>query len=88
MACECYKIGGPFIAEDPDCPAHGVDGYEKRLAKLEAENERLKKEGVPGVMHEIDRAFYNLTVQQRNSAWLRIEHLEAENKKLRERLGG
>ncbi len=23
MSCECYKIGGRFIAEDPDCPAHG-----------------------------------------------------------------
>ena len=23
MSCECYMIGGPFIAEDPDCPIHG-----------------------------------------------------------------
>ena len=22
--CECYKIGGRFIAEDPDCPVHGT----------------------------------------------------------------
>ncbi len=22
--CECYKIGGPWIAEDPDCPIHGT----------------------------------------------------------------
>lgn len=22
--CQCYRIGGPFIAEDPDCPVHGV----------------------------------------------------------------
>jgi len=21
--CECYKIGGPFIAEYPDCHIHG-----------------------------------------------------------------
>lgn len=21
--CECYQIGGRFIAEDPDCPIHG-----------------------------------------------------------------
>ena len=21
--CECYKVGGPFIAEDPECPEHG-----------------------------------------------------------------
>jgi hypothetical protein len=94
MACECYKIGGPFIAEDPDCLEHGVNGYAERLERAEAiidvltkENERLKKEGVPGVMHEVDRAFYDLTVGQRNTAWLRIEHLEAENKRLREQLG-
>jgi len=23
--CECYKIGGPFIAEDPECPVHGTE---------------------------------------------------------------
>ena len=23
MSCQCHQIGGPFIAEDPDCPAHG-----------------------------------------------------------------
>lgn len=22
--CECYQIGGRFIAEDPDCPTHGT----------------------------------------------------------------
>jgi hypothetical protein len=22
--CECYRVGGRFIAEDPDCPTHGV----------------------------------------------------------------
>lgn len=25
MSCECYKIGGPFTAEDPDCPVHGLE---------------------------------------------------------------
>lgn len=24
--CECYQIGGRFIAEDPDCPVHGTSG--------------------------------------------------------------
>jgi len=23
--CECYQVGGPFIAEDPDCPIHGTE---------------------------------------------------------------
>jgi hypothetical protein len=22
--CECFQIGGRFIAEDPDCPEHGT----------------------------------------------------------------
>lgn len=34
--CECYQIGGPFIAEDPDCPVHGVGGYAERLEATEA----------------------------------------------------
>lgn len=21
--CDCYKVGGPWIAEDPECPEHG-----------------------------------------------------------------
>lgn len=36
MACECFVIGGPFIAEDPDCEVHGVDGYAARLEQAEA----------------------------------------------------
>lgn len=27
--CDCYKIGGPFIAEDPDCPEHGTAAQER-----------------------------------------------------------
>jgi hypothetical protein len=23
MSCQCHQIGGPFIAEDPDCVIHG-----------------------------------------------------------------
>jgi hypothetical protein len=35
--CQCYKIGGPFIAEDPDCPAHGT---EAQACAIERESER------------------------------------------------
>jgi hypothetical protein len=27
--CECHQIGGPFIAEDPNCPVHGRDAQER-----------------------------------------------------------
>lgn len=30
MSCECYQIGGRFIAEDPDCPAHGSAAQAER----------------------------------------------------------
>ena len=30
--CDCFRIGGPFIAEDPDCPEHGT---EARRAKTD-----------------------------------------------------
>lgn len=35
--CDCYKIGGPFIAEDPDCPVHGI---EAQAMQREREHER------------------------------------------------
>lgn len=25
IMCQCHQIGGPFIAEDPECPVHGRD---------------------------------------------------------------
>jgi hypothetical protein len=28
MSCQCHQIGGPFIAEDPDCPAHGREAQQ------------------------------------------------------------
>lgn len=28
--CECYQIGGRFIAEDPDCPVHGYAAVRER----------------------------------------------------------
>ena len=39
MSCECYQIGGRFIAEDPDCLIHGREGQEEsqRIEMLEAE---------------------------------------------------
>lgn len=39
---QCFKIGGPWIAEDPTCPVHGIEAQrekkivEDRIADLEA----------------------------------------------------
>jgi len=30
MSCECFTIGGSWIAEDPDCPVHGTVAQHKR----------------------------------------------------------
>ncbi len=35
--CECYKIGGPWIDFDPECPAHG---YEAQRKEREQEQEK------------------------------------------------
>lgn len=46
---------------------------------------RVKREGTPGVVHEVDAAFHKLTVTERDHAWVesenrkkRIEELETE----------
>ena len=35
MSCQCHQIGGSFIAEDPDCPAHGAGGYLEQVEALQ-----------------------------------------------------
>ena len=53
--CECYKIDGPFIDVDPDCPIHNknhrdyqedqsdvIEQLQARIAELTAEVERLR----------------------------------------------
>ena len=42
--CQCYQIGGPFIAEDPECPEHGVEGVRRQRAAddLQAEVQQLR----------------------------------------------
>lgn len=37
-AYQCHEIGGPYIAENPDCPVHGVEAQ-----RLEAEAEELRR---------------------------------------------
>lgn len=45
---------------------------------LEQEIARLKKEGVPGVMHEVDAAFYRLAIKERDFERQRVDALAAE----------
>jgi len=51
--------------------------FELESVKAEAALARCEQEGTPGVMHATDRAFYELTVDQRDRAWRTIEALKA-----------
>jgi len=42
--CECYVIGGPWIAEDPNCPVHGAGGLNEQVEEVRDEVEQLTKE--------------------------------------------
>jgi len=42
MSCECHRIGGPWVAEDPDCPRHGV-AAQARARKLDAVRDQVSK---------------------------------------------
>lgn len=35
--CQCFQIGGPFIAEDPACPIHGTDAQAEKARQEQAE---------------------------------------------------
>jgi hypothetical protein len=43
MSCQsqCYTVGGPWIAEDPNCPIHG---YEAQREAEMREQERMERE--------------------------------------------
>ena len=40
--CECYQIGGPWIAEDPDCPVHGTEAQRKERERYKL-RERIEE---------------------------------------------
>ena len=48
MSCgfQCFEIGGPWIAENPDCPIHGSDGVGGDVQNLLDEVSSLKKENI------------------------------------------
>jgi hypothetical protein len=58
---------------------------EVQLAERDQEIARLKREGTPGVMHEIDQAFYDLTVKERNLERQKVDRLEREIAQFRTR---
>ncbi len=41
---ECYRVGGPWIAENPACPIHGADGqrHDRDLDQLSEQVEQAE----------------------------------------------
>jgi hypothetical protein len=68
--------------QSPEIVRHYADAL---IAAQQTEIDRLEREGTPGVMHEIDKAFYDLTVKQRDQAWERESVLKAAAQTERER---
>lgn len=50
------------------------------------ELEDLRRNGVPGVIHEVDRAFYDLAVKERNLERMKLDRMENEVNQLKSAL--
>lgn len=63
---------------------YGHCNYQHDLCGCSNYQSEVKTEtATPGEMHPVDKAFYDLTRQQRDRAWLKNEHLEKEVAELR-----
>ena len=56
---------------------------DKVIAEKDDEITRLKTDGSPGVMHEIDRMFYDLTIQERDYSRRQVANRDTEIAQLR-----
>lgn len=52
------------------------------LASYANELERMRREGTPGVIHEVDRAFYDLAVKERDLEQAKVDRLVREVERL------
>ena len=59
--CECYKIGGPFIAEDPDCPIHGHEAQQReKWAAAEREEEMGRYEEIMSTLYNLQQTIVRM----------------------------
>lgn len=47
-AYQCHEIGGPYIAENPDCPEHGAAGQARR------EEEEAERSTVAQLLQQVE----------------------------------
>lgn len=60
--CECYTVGGRFIAEDPECPQHGWAA--QRQEKIDAEEQEQAEERIAALearVHAMEVTLARLT---------------------------
>lgn len=73
MSCDCYTIGGPFIAEDPDCPEHGWEAQKERERneiKLEGLNQRIRFLETERDALRADRRAFAVKVGHEITSWI------------------
>lgn len=39
---KCHKVGGPWVAENPACPVHGVEGQRREVQREQFEDKLLQ----------------------------------------------
>jgi len=57
--CECYQIGGPFIAEDPNCYEHGIEA-QRRSSMIEELLDGVERETNVDRLRELARKIASL----------------------------
>jgi hypothetical protein len=64
MSCECYKVGGPWITCDPDCPTHGLEA-QRRDEEREEKDMELKEtiELLTERVKSLENQMYNIQIQ-------------------------
>lgn len=56
FGCDCNQIGGPWVAENPNCPRHGIEAQQRahQLDQLRAQIDTVSTvEQARELMHKI-----------------------------------
>jgi hypothetical protein len=72
MSCssQCYVIGGPWIAEDPNCPIHGVDA--QRESEIREEERRQQEEDDAERDERLEALEESLAAMQKMMGWKKV----------------
>lgn len=57
--CECYQIGGRFIAEDPNCPVHGYQAQREQEQRRERKEQLLRRVAEATTIEELRECVYD-----------------------------